>query len=78
MVSRKAQLIKVGLLDVLTVVVLGDGWSLEATHGGQSTISPNVKLSNVLYVLSLKENIILASMALEVSGTKVIIENGLC
>lgn len=78
MVLLKSRLIKAKSLDVPIIIVLRDGQSLEATHREQATIFPNVRLSNVLSVRDLKENLFLISMASTVNGAKVIIENGLC
>lgn len=77
MVSLKTQLIEPKPLDVATIVVFGDKPSLKATHQGQATMFPNVKMSEILYVLSLKENLFLISMTLVVSMAKDIMENGL-
>jgi hypothetical protein len=78
MVSSKTQLIEAEPLETPTIVVLGDGRSLEATHRGEAIILPNVRLTNVLYVLSLKENLFLVSIASAISRAKIVKENGLC
>lgn len=78
MVLSRLQLIEAKPLDTPTIVVLRDGQSLKATHSGEATILPNVQLTYVLYVQSLKENLFLVSMALAVSGAKIIMDNGLC
>lgn len=71
------QLIEAEPLDIPTIVVLRDGQSFKATHQGEATIPPNVQLTDILYVPSLKENLFLISMASAISGAKIIIENGL-
>jgi hypothetical protein len=78
MVSSKERLINAEPLGVPTVVVLGDGRRLEATHQGQALIPPNVKLTEVLYVPGLKENLFSISMASAINGVKIVMENGLC
>lgn len=60
------------------IVVLRDRQSLKATHWGLATILPNVRLTVVLCVPSLKENLYLVSMASMVNGARIIMENGLC
>jgi hypothetical protein len=77
-VSSKTQLIEAEPLETSTIVVFGDGRSLEATHQGEAIIPENVCLTDVLYVPGLKENLFLVSMASVVSGAKVVMENGLC
>lgn len=62
MVFSKAQLIEAKSLDVAMIVILYDKQSLKTMHQGQATIPSDVKLSDVLYILSLKENIFLVSM----------------
>lgn len=78
MMSTKSQLIETKLLETPTIVVLGNGQSLEAMHQGETIIPPNVRLTNVLYVPGLKENIFLVCMASTVSGAKIVMENGSC
>lgn len=77
MVSLRSQLIEAEPLEIPTIVVLRDGQSLEATHWAQATKNPNVRLTDVLNVSRLKENVFLISMASKVNGAKIIMENGL-
>jgi hypothetical protein len=78
MVSSKSQLIGAEPLDTPTKIVLGDGQSLEATHRGEAIIPPNIRLTEVLYVPGLKENLFSVSIASAVNGAKIVMENGFC
>jgi hypothetical protein len=78
MVSSKSQLIEAEPLDTPTKVVLGDRQSLKATHWRRAIIPPSIWLTEVLFVLGLKENLFLVSMASAVNGARIVMENGLC
>lgn len=78
MVLSRLELIKAKPLDIPIIVVLRDGESLKETHQGEATISPNVRLTDNLYVRGLKENLFLVSIASAISGNKIVMENGLC
>lgn len=58
------------------MVVFGDKWGLKAMHQGQAIILPNVRMSKVLYIRRLKENLFFDSITSLVNEAKVIIENG--
>jgi hypothetical protein len=78
MVSSKSQLIGAKPLDTPTKIVLGDGRSLEATHRGEAIIPPNIRLTEVLNVPGLKENLFSISTASAINGAKIVMENGFC
>lgn len=78
MVSSKIQLIKAKPLEIPTIVVLGVGQSLKATHPREAIIPQDVRLTDVLYILGLKENLFLVSMASALSRAKIVMKNGSC
>ena len=78
MVARIDQLTDVQPIATPTIVVLGDGRELRATHKGQAKISPRTTLKDVLYVPGLQENLLSVSMVGSKKGAKVVIENGIC
>lgn len=65
-------------LEIPTIVVFGDGRSLEATNQREAIIPPKVGLTNVLHISGLKENLFLMSMASTLSRAKIVMENGSC
>lgn len=69
-------MIKAESLETPTKVVLRDRESLEATHGGGAIIPPNIRLTEVLFVPGLKENLFLLSMASAVNVARIVMENG--
>jgi len=59
-------------------VVLGDGRELTATHRGEALIRPDVRLTDVLYVPGLQENLFSVSTAASRPGVRVVMEDGAC
>jgi hypothetical protein len=78
MVASNGRLIDPKPVDGSINVVLGDGTKLQATHRGQAQISPDVKLTNVLYVPGLQENLFSVASASAMIGVKIVMENGEC
>jgi hypothetical protein len=76
MVSSKSELIQTEQVERRRIVVLEDGWSLKATHQGKAIIPPNVQLTEVLFVLGLKENLFLVGMASAIKRGRIMMDNG--
>lgn len=78
MVSLKSQQIKTEPLETPTKVVLGDEQSFKGRHQGGANTPSNMRLTKILFVLGLKENLFSISMASIVNEAKIVIQNGLC
>ena len=78
MVCSFDQLIDPRPIERPTAVVLGDGRELAVTHRGDALVRPNVRLTNVLYVPGLQENLFSVTTAASRPGVKVVMEDGAC